>query len=309
MVTVCGPVVLSRVGSTLPHEHVLCDFGGADVAGPHRYDAQDVVRVMQPYLDQARTRGITAFVDCSPAYLGRDAALLRRLSELTGIHILTNTGYYGAAKDKYLPPHAHTDSADALAARWIAESEDGIDGTDVRPGFIKIGVDAGPLDAVDRKVVVAAVKAHQATGLAIACHTGEAAAALGVIETALAAGLSPEALIVVHVDAIPDPAVHTQIAQAGVWVELDGVRTESTERHVGLVTALVRQGFCDRILLSHDAGWYNVGQPEGGTVRPYTAISDTLLPALGPVLQTDQIGQIVAVNPARAFRVRTRPGG
>lgn len=301
IVTVRGPVASDDLGMTLPHEHVLCDFGGAETAGRNRYDPDEVVRVMRPYLTEAARRGVSAFVDCSTAYLGRDVELLRALSESTGVHILTNTGYYGASEDKYLPRHAFRESAGALAERWILEWEDGIDGTDVRPGFIKIGVDPGPLSAVDRKLVEAAARAHLATGLTIACHTGEAVAAAQVLDTVLAAGVSAEALILVHVDAIPDPEVHAALAERGAWVELDGVGPDTTERHVDLVGALVGRGYTDQILLSHDAGWYNVGEDGGGTVRPYTAITDRLIPALARRHPPELIKTITVANPARAF--------
>ena len=48
--------------------------------------------------------------------------------------LVSNTGYYGAAKDKHLPPHAFTETADQLALRWVREAEHGIDGTSIRPG-------------------------------------------------------------------------------------------------------------------------------------------------------------------------------
>ena len=117
-------------------------------------------------------------MECTPAYLGRDPVLLQRLSRAASLQILTNTGYYGAANDKFLPPHAFTESADQLAARWIREARDGIDGTGVRPAFMKIGVDAGPLSAVDEKLVRAAARTHRATGLPIYSHTGNGIAAL-----------------------------------------------------------------------------------------------------------------------------------
>ena len=81
---------------------------------------------------------------------------------------------------------------------------------------------------------------------------------------------------------------------------------QSTEKHLRLVTSLVRQGYANRILLSHDAGWYNVGQAKGGAIRPYTALSDTLLPALEKVLTEHQIREIMVTNPSRAFRVEVR---
>src|SRR5690348_4038146 len=114
--TVRGPIPASELGPTLPHEHVLCDFIGAAETGPHRWDRAAVTRVMLPLLRDAATAGFRGFVDCSPAWIGRDPELLRSLSEASGLHILTNTGYY---KEPYLPPHAFTDSADQLADRWV----------------------------------------------------------------------------------------------------------------------------------------------------------------------------------------------
>ena len=74
----------------------------------------------------------------------------------SGLHILTNTGYYGAANDKHLPAHAFAETAEQLAARWMREAKRGIDGTAIKPAFMKIGVDGAPLSAIDAKLVRAA---------------------------------------------------------------------------------------------------------------------------------------------------------
>ncbi len=41
----------------------------------------------------------------------------RKLAQQTGLHIVTNTGYYGGADDKFVPKHAYEESAAQLAAR------------------------------------------------------------------------------------------------------------------------------------------------------------------------------------------------
>src|SRR5918994_8017486 len=104
--TVRGVIPAGRLGITLMHEHVLVDFIGADEVSASRYDADQAFAAVLPHLQQARALGCETLVECTPAYLGRDPALLRRLSEASDIHILTNTGYYGAATDRYLPRHA-----------------------------------------------------------------------------------------------------------------------------------------------------------------------------------------------------------
>lgn len=309
IMTVRGPIAPESFGKALSHEHIMCDFIGAEKTGRHRYDPEQVVATMRPFLQAVRERGFTGFVDATPAYIGRDPKVLRRLAELTGLHILTNTGYYGAANDKFLPTHAFTETADQLAARWIAEWRNGIDNTGIKPGFIKIGVDPGPLSAIDRKLVEAAARAHRQTGLTIACHTGEAQAALSVLEVVREEGVDLSALIIVHADSIPDVAVHERLAKSGAWVEYDAIGAKPIGEHVRLITHMVQRGFADRLLLSHDAGWYWVGEPDGGKakIRPYTALADELLPALKSAGMNEAIlHRLLVDNPRKAFTVRVR---
>ncbi len=123
--TVTGPVGADTLGLTLMHEHVLVDFIGAAEVSRSRYDADAVVATVLPYLQQVRALGCQTIVECTPAYLGRDARLLQRLSTASGVTILSNTGYYGAAKDKHVPAFAFTETVEQLAARWIREAERG----------------------------------------------------------------------------------------------------------------------------------------------------------------------------------------
>ena len=159
IMTVRGPIPASEFGKTLVHEHAMCDFIGAEETGRHRYNPDAVVETVLPFLQAIRERGFVGFVDCTPAYIGRDGEVLHRLAELTDSHILTNTGYYGAAGDKFIPSHAFTETADQLAARWVEEWERGIDDTKIKPGFIKIGVAPGTLSEIDQKLVQAGAKA------------------------------------------------------------------------------------------------------------------------------------------------------
>lgn len=309
IMTVQGPIDPFAFGKALVHEHILCDFLGPEKKRKHRYDPDAVVRTMLPYLQALRERDFKGFVDCTPAYIGRDPTILRRLSELTGLHILTNTGYYGAAKDKFLPRHAFFETAEQLAQRWVSEWQEGIHGTGIKPGFIKIGVDAGPLSPIDQKLVRAAALTHLKAGLTIACHTGEAQAALDVLETVMAEGVDPSALIIVHADSITDLKVHFKLAEKGAWVEYDAIGRKPIEFHVRLIIAMAQKGYIHRLLLSHDAGWYQVGEPEGGRekIRPYTVIADRLIPALKAAGFNDEmLHRLLVINPRRAFAVRVR---
>jgi predicted metal-dependent phosphotriesterase family hydrolase len=300
--TVAGVVPTTRLGLTLMHEHVLVDFIGADKASPGRYDATAAFRKVLPHLEQARALGCETLVECTPAYLGRDPALLRRLSEASGIHILTNTGYYGAANDKHLPAHAFTESADQLARRWIQESQDGIDGTSIKPAFMKIGVDGSPLSEVDAKLVRAAAITHRETGLPIASHTGSGAAAMEELDILEQAAVPLSSFIWVHAHNERDVSFHTRAAARGAWIEFDGVSPSSVARHVELTALMKARGLLDRVLVSHDAGWYRVGEPGGGQFRPYDSLFTVFVPALRAAgFQDDEIQRLLVINPRLAL--------
>jgi len=304
--TVAGPLEPALLGLTLIHEHVLVDFIGAAQVSSARYDADAAFTRALPFLRQAKAHGCSTLVECTPAYLGRDPRLLRRLAEASGIHILTNTGYYGANHDKHLPPHAFTETPQQLAARWIREHEHGIDDTGIKPGFMKIGVDAGPLSAVDAKLVQAAAIAHKATGLPIAVHTGDGVAALEEIDILEGAGVPLSAFIWVHAHSEPDVMRHQKAAARGAWVEFDGLGPKSVDRHVALVLAMRQAGRLDRVLVSHDAGWYHVGEANGGEFRGFDTLFTTFVPALKAAgLSEADVRQLLVDNPRRALTPRS----
>lgn len=301
VMTVRGPVDAADLGPTLVHEHVLVDFVGAAEVDPSRYDRDDAFRKALPFLREAHALGVRCLVECTPAYLGRDPRLLLRLSQAADLHLVTNTGYYGAADDRFVPEHAYRESAAALAARWTREAQLGIDDTEVRPGFMKIGVDSGPLSDIDRKLVEAAAMTWAATGLPIASHTGDGTAGHAQMDLLAAADVPLQAFIWVHAQNERDDAEIVRGARRGAWVSLDGVSETTAARYIALVTTLAEAGLLDRVLLSHDAGWYNVGEPDGGVYRPHTAIFTHVVPTLRARLGDEAIVQLLTRNPARAL--------
>jgi phosphotriesterase-related protein len=183
-----------------------------------------------PFLMEIRELGIESFVDCSPAYLGRDPYILLDLSEKTGLNIITNTGYYGAVNNRFIPAHAWEETAEELARRWIDEFENGIDNSGVKPGFIKIGVrEDRPLSPLHRKLVRAASITHRETGLVIMSHTGGDIPASGQIEILRLEGISPEAFIWTHAQN-GSMASLLEAAREGAWISLDGVNISSSDK-------------------------------------------------------------------------------
>ncbi len=296
--TVRGPITASELGFTLPHEHIMVDFGGAAAAGKHRYNAGSVVKVMQPYLQDLFDQGVQTLIECSPNYLGRDVEIFRTLSKQTGLNIVSNTGLYN---NQYLPDYAHDASAEKLAADWITEFEHGIEGTGIKPGFIKTAVNPQPT-ALDLKLIHAAALTHKATGLTIATHTCTAEAGEQIVAVLEANHIDPSRWIFIHAHLEPDPSRLVALAKAGIWIELDGLAWGGDVEHAQTLLILLENGFEDQILISQDAGWYNIGEEKGGKIIPYTRLKREFLPLLKERGVSESIIDLITcINPAKAF--------
>jgi predicted metal-dependent phosphotriesterase family hydrolase len=309
VMTVRGRINSREMGVTLTHEHLLASFQPHEewARRPLPYDRDEVVEVALPYLRRIRELGCRTLVDATAVGLGRDAVLLRRLSQESGLHILATTGNYAAFENRFLPPYVFSNSAEALADRWIGEWNNGIDGTEVRPGFIKLGFNGGSLSEVERKLIRAGAIAHLRTGMTIGAHTGPAVAAFEQLAMLQTAGVDPSAWIWIHAQNEKDPARHAEAARRGAWVSFDGVGPDSIDAHLDSVMSMRSQGLLHRTLVSQDAGWYSVGEPRGGDFRAFDTVFTTFIPALrARGLSQVEIDTLFIANPANAFAIRVR---
>ena len=138
----------------------------------------------------------------------------------------------------------------------------------------------GRCPTVDGKLVRAAARTHRATGLPIYSHTGNGVAALAQVAVLDDERAPLGAFVWVHAQNESDPRRARPGGAAGAWVSFDGVGAQSLERHLGYVLAMREARLLDRVLVSHDAGWYHVGEPDGGIYRPHDLIFTDFLPAL-----------------------------
>jgi phosphotriesterase-related protein len=309
IMTVNGWLDADKMGITLTHEHVMVDFIGADSTGYHRWNKDSVILHVLPFLEELKGYGCKTFIDCTPAYLGRDPVVLQRLSQKTGLNIVTTTGYYGAFNDKYIPEHVKSMTAEQIANIWLTEWKDGIEGTGIRPGIIKIAVQGDSvLSDFHKKIAHAAALAHLVSGLTIVSHTGPGSPAFEQLNILKSEGVSPEAFVWTHA-LRGTKEDQLKAAEMGAWISLDVMNNdeEFISRLTEIIGSLKQHGYLNRVLISHDAGWYWAGQPGGGNFRPYTDIFIHLIPAMKAKGFTDEdISQIMEKNPREAYSVRIR---
>jgi phosphotriesterase-related protein len=307
IMTVKGEISADQAGIILTHEHILVDFTEADSSDNRRWNREEVMTKAMPFLKEAKQLGCKTFIDCTPAYLGRDPILLRLISDSTGLNIVTNTGLYGVSGNKFMPAYVWTESVDELAARWVDEWENGIEDSGIRPGFIKIGVEGDRLSELHRKIVRAAARTHLLTGMTIVSHTGPAALAFEQIKILGEEHVSPEAFVWVHAQSETDVSNHFKAASQGAWISLDGVDDDNAAEYLPIIKSLRENNLLNKVLLSQDAGWYEPGKENGGNFRGYTSIFLKLVPLLEKNgFSKKEIRLMLAKNPADAFAVRVR---
>ncbi len=253
---------------------------------------------------------MTALVECSTIGVGRNIEVLCRLAEISPIHIVAPTGVY---RDAYIPDTLRDADEQELADLWIHELTEGIEGTLVRAGFIKLAMsDDGPTGLGDPQSEGRGQGQpwRRAPSLPAIPSVGKPPGQeMDILEQA---GLDLHRFIWVHAQTEPDLSVLMEAAHRGAWLELDSVGApyQSQTDLLGMAVSLIEAGFVDQLLLSHDAGWYNPGSPQGwpeGGYRGYTALVKDFLPELLKRNVTEeQLQMITTKNPIKCLCILER---
>jgi phosphotriesterase-related protein len=302
--TLKGSVETDSLGLILPHEHLFTDLRGPHVPGYAEGEPSAVVQVVEPFLAEASAAGVTALVECSTVGVGRNLSVLKRLADATSIQIVAPTGVY---REAYIPDSLLDAAEEDLAELWTTELLEGIEGTSIRAGFIKLAMsDDGP-SALEIRNLKAAARASQDTGAVIASHTIGGQVAQREMDILEAAGLDLQRFIWVHAQTEPDLSILREAVGRGAFLEFDSVGApfQPQAELLETVIALIGAGFINHLLLSHDAGWYNPARPDGlpdEGYRGYTALIRDFLPELlRRGITEEQVRLITVDNPARAF--------
>lgn len=302
--TVQGAIDISELGITLTHEHIMSNYG-KEINEASNYDSLKLFHQVIPYLKTLKSSGVHSIFDCTTAYFGRRVDLLKKISEATEIQIITNTGFYGAANDKYIPEFAYNASAAAIADIWINEFENGIKGTEIKPGFIKLAFDDGKSPSnIDKKLFEAGLITHLTTGLTLAVHTGKNIEAVKLQLALLNEyNIHPSAWIWTHANKVENTEDLIELATKGAWISLDGVNQSNTSDYIKRIKHFKQKNLLHKILVSHDGN----GFPSGGEIRKFGAIFENLIPELlKNGFTADEINQIMVRNPREAFYIRIR---
>ena len=309
--TVLGQIDSSELGRTLSHEHVIVTSAGVGQVYPEFIDREATIDAGVAQLKEAHAEGVRTIVDVSTIDLGRDVGALEEVSRRSGVHIVCATGSWLDIPRIFL-----TATPDALAELYIREIRNGIEGTGIRPGIIKVANDVEGVTEGGELVLRAVARTHLATGVPISTHAwaplrvGEAQVRIFEDE-----GVDLSRVYIGHSNDTTDMDYLEGLIDKGVWIGLDRFpagnrpgtpdwrgRTETAKR-------LIDAGYADRIMLSHD--WATTVTAVNEEIREeraranpdgYLFISRNVVPMLMALgVDSETIDGIMVDNPRRFF--------
>lgn len=252
-----------------------------------------------------RSAGGAMLVDCQPGGCGRDARMLVKFSEATGLHLTATTGFH---LQHYYPRDYWLWSANEQAAAdyFINELTTGVqEKDDVLATTIKVGY-PGEIKEQTRVLMEAAAEAARQTGAALLFHTEQGR---GVEDLPLFfedRGVAINRLYLCHIDKRPDLGLHQELAQAGALLGYDTfvrAKYKPAQNVWPLLGEMIRSGREDNIAIGLDlaqtALWHHFEGSPGLVTLP-----DKILPQLHQAGYSESVvSKLIAKNVAR-FLVR-----
>jgi phosphotriesterase-related protein len=253
--TVTGKCTPDDLGRTLVHEHLLVGYPGwqMDALAPPFERGEAKARAVD-MMQKLKGFGVKTFLDPCPMDLGRDVEFMAEVAQASGMRIICTTGAY--FEEQGLTYTFRNLPLDDIAAIYEKEIRDGIGATGIRAGLIKVATGAHHVSDYERKLLIAAARAAVRCDVPIITHTQEGSCGLDQIEILAAEGVAPARILVGHSDGIDDPAYHRRIVRAGSYIGFDRLGISlilPDEIRVKNIAGLVRDGFADRVCLSHDS--------------------------------------------------------
>ena len=317
--TVCGPLGPEKLGRTLVHEHIVGGYPGWECDALARpYNREKIAALCVKVVGQVRQYGVNTIVDATPIDLGRDAEILRIVSEQLGINVICSTGMYTEELGKwsYLKMRSRSkigDMATELYDTYIKELTQGIGSTGIKAGVIKVATGLNSISECEMASLKAAARAQKETGVPIITHTEDGTMGPEQLDVLLGEGVDPRKVMCGHMCCNSSFEYHLEVLKRGTFIALDRFGVEiimPDEVRKALLIGLVGLGYTERVMISHDC--FGCGFGRGGVLPEedrdkfknwnFTNIFRNILPALKAAGITDQqIDTIMAANPAKLF--------
>ena len=268
-------------------------------------------------MNAAAAHGVEAIVDPTAMFGGRDVEFMRRVAQESGVKIVACTGIYTY---DYLPPYFANRSEDQMAEHFVEDIEKGVQGTDIRAGFLKCAADEPGVTPSIEKVHRAVARASVQTGAPIMAHSRPASnTGPRQLEIFAEEGVDSEKVQIAHTGDTGDLGYIEGILDSGAYIGLDRYGLGMflpLEKRNATAAELLRRGHAEKIFISQDfcatIDWFPPeaveGRAQSGLVRDWsmTLVFEQVLPTLREegAFTDEHFEQSFRRNPGAGSRVR-----
>jgi len=312
--TVCGPIHKSELGFTHSHEHIYIAKGRDydRIADLSIENADLSLKELKEFYDC----GGRAIADAQPLGCGRDPEVLYKLSQLSKVSIIACTGFH----KRVFYPKDHrifTLNYDALYNIFLSElesgmyeySDSGFSGfqTQYRAGFIKTAYDCEFESESYQRLFHAAFDAFAVSRAPMMIHIDNGIDMEPLMSWLKSEKANFERIIFCHMDrAVPDFSGHIEVLEMGAYLEYDTIARptyHSDEAEIALIKSVIREGYCDRLLMGLDTTRQRL-KAYGGNIG-LTYIKDVFCDKmLNFGMDEKMLNKFFIINPANAFDSR-----
>ncbi|MFC1877762.1 phosphotriesterase [Thermodesulfobacteriota bacterium] len=357
IMTVKGPITPDKLGLTSMHEHILCDGRFYRRRNMHLLPPEDQLmtrpddqvtlenriylkhcfysswdgtsmkdeEVITAEMTDFKASGGSAMVDMTVPGHRCDISGTKRISDKTGVHVITSTGLY--TEDSW-PDQFKTMSVKEYEEYMLSEIENGIEDTEIRAGHIKVAFEKAPTEQ-EVKLLKAAVRVSNETGMLTTIHKGTLMTADDVrqmIKVLFDQGMNPERTVICHMQDFLVPwDLKTLVQDPLSWrlnldfnkelldqgfnashdclghdydFELNGYINQTDWQRMAGIYALCCEGYSSQIVLGTDTFIIILTRRFGG--EGYCRLTKGIIPMLRMAeLPEEQIRQMTVENPAR----------
>ena len=313
--TVCGEKDIEELGFISPHEHILFSV---------RDDC--IEEELEELRDYRRFGGCTIMEMSTPEICAFDIkderiAVLKKLSEESGVNIIYGAGFY---KEPRLPELVKNASIDELKDLIKKELLEGRGKDRIKAGFIgEVGSSNYTVYETEEKVLRAAGRASAETGYGISTHTGRGTMYKEQLSFFEQEGADLTHVIIGHQDVYPRLQERIEdyeyIFSKGAGVQFDcfgkegffeiandmtyGQKFPYDEERAAMIKHFVDKGYIKQIFISCDIDGRTLMKKWGGWGHSHL-LTRALLLLRKEGLSWQQIDQITRINPKEFLRVR-----
>jgi phosphotriesterase-related protein len=359
IMTVRGAIEPSELGFTSMHEHVLTNadfymedfvpaFGEPPVSAfPAVQDAPVIMEdlaylnsgyfvrshdnwdlndetLMMAEVGDFKTSGGGAILECSAPGIRGDVHSMKRISEQNDVHIIASTGLYA---EKSWPKRFNGMTQQQFADDMLGEITHGMDGTDIKPGQIKVASNGN----TERQLqfLTSAANVSSQTDIMVTAHLGigtDQGDSRVVYETLLAGGMNPERLLMCHFqgnvqnthldELLTDPSAWApqldyarEVLDLGINICFDcfgqtwsteaiGSVAENDSYKIAAIYQLIQEGYGEQMVVGTDVFQKIMTRRYGG--HGYVRLQNYVVPMLqGIGVSEEQIARLTVTSPAR----------